>query len=246
MIIDVSKWQGEINWRLVATQVEGAIIRAYNGFEEDETFVRNINGCITCGIPVGIYYYSKAKSSAGLKKEVTAVHKIIGKYQDVISLGVFIDLEEKGTEAQAAASAKEFISLMTEKGYKKVGVYANESWYKTYLKGVDIPYKWVAKWTTKKTLPSIDSLYMHQYTSKGRVKGISGDVDISNFVTEVKPVTTPVTKPVAATKEDTNFVIAMQVIRGRWGNGAERKRKLTQAGYNYRKVQALVNTLVRK
>ncbi len=242
MIIDVSKWQGEINWRLVATQVEGAIVRAYNGFEEDETFVRNINGCITCGIPVGVYYYSKAKSSAQLKKEVTAVHKIISKYQDVISLGVFIDLEEKGTEDAAKSNATEFISLMTEKGYKKVGVYANESWYKTYLKGVDIPYKWVAKWTAKKTLPSIDSLYLHQYTSKGRVKGINGDVDISNFVTEVKPVT----KPVAVVKEDTNLKIAKEVIKGLWGNGAERKNRLTAAGYNYRKVQALVNTLVRK
>ncbi len=242
MIIDVSKWQGEINWRLVATQVEGAIVRAYNGVEEDETFVRNINGCITCGIPVGVYYYSKAKSSAQLKKEVTAVHKIISKYQDVISLGVFIDLEEKGTEDSAKANATEFISLMTEKGYKKVGVYANESWYKTYLKGVDIPYKWVAKWTAKKTLPSIDSLYLHQYTSKGRVKGINGDVDISNFVTEVKPVT----KPVAVVKEDINLKIAKEVIKGLWGNGAERKNRLTAAGYNYRKVQALVNTLVRK
>ena len=243
MIIDVSKWQGEINWRLVATQVEGAIVRAYNGTKEDETFVRNINGCLTCGIPVGVYYYSKAKTPGALKKELNAVDNIIRKYQDVITLGVFIDLEEKGTENQAGANAKEFISFMTEKGYKKVGVYANEGWYKTYLKGVDIPYKWVAKWTTKKTLPSIDSLYLHQYTSKGRVKGIDGDVDLSNLVTEVKPVTT---KPVAVVKEDINLKIAKEVIQGKWGNGAERKNRLTQAGYNYRKVQAIVNTLARK
>lgn len=242
MIVDVSKWQGEINWRLVATQVDGAIIRAYNGTKEDETFVRNINGCITCGVPVGVYYYSKAKSSAQLKKEVAAVDQIIRRYQDVIPLGVFIDLEEKGTENQAAASAKEFIAFMTEKGYKKVGVYANEGWYKTYLKDVDIPYKWVAKWTTKKTLPSIDSLYLHQYTSKGRVKGIDGDVDLSNLVTDVKPVT----KPVAVVKEDINLKIAKEVIKGKWGNGAERKNRLITAGYNYRKVQAIVNTLVRK
>lgn len=243
MIIDVSKWQGEINWRLVATQVEGAIIRAYNGTKEDETFVRNINGCITCGIPVGVYYYSKAKTPGALKKEVTAVDNIIRKYQDVITLGVFIDLEEKGTENQAAASAKEFISFMTEKGYKKVGVYANESWYKNYLKGVDIPYKWVAKWTSKKKLPSVDSLYLHQYTSTGRVKGITGDVDLSDLVaTPVKTVTTPV----AVVKEDINLKIAKEVIRGKWGNGAERKNRLTAAGYNYRKVQVIVNTLVRK
>lgn len=242
MIIDVSKWQGEINWRLVATQVEGAIIRAYNGYEEDETFVRNINGCITCGIPVGVYYYSKAKTLAALKKETTTFEKIIHKYKDAISLGVFIDLEEKGTEASAKANATEFISFMTGKGYEKVGVYANEGWYKTYLKGVDIPYKWVAKWTARKTLPSIDSLYLHQYTSKGTVKGIKGNVDLSNLVTAVKPVV----KPVAVVKEDINLKIAKEVIKGKWGNGAERKRRLTQAGYNYRKVQALVNTLVRK
>ena len=242
MIVDVSKWQGEINWRLVATQVDGAIIRAYNGTKEDETFVRNINGCLTCGIPVGVYYYSKAKSSAQLKKEVTAVDKIIRKYQDVITLGVFIDLEEKGTEDSAKSNATEFISFMTEKGYKKVGVYANEGWYKTYLKDVDIPYKWVAKWNSKKKLPSVNSLYLHQYTSTGRVKGITGDVDLSDLVTENKPVTTPV----AVVKEDINLTIAKEVIQGKWGNGAERKNRLTMAGYNYRKVQAIVNTLVRK
>lgn len=242
MIIDVSKWQGEINWRLVATQVEGAILRAYNGTKEDETFVRNINGCITCGIPVGVYYYSKSKSSAQLKKEVTAFDKIISKYKDTLSLGVFIDLEEKGTEAQASANATEFISFMTEKGYGKVGVYASESWYKTYLKGVDIPYKWVAKWTAKKTLPSVDGLYLHQYTSKGSVNGITGNVDMSNLVTDVKEVTTPVT----TAKEDINLTIAKEVLEGKWGNGAERKRRLTAAGYNYRKVQSIVNTLVRK
>ena len=242
MIVDVSKWQGEINWRLVATQVDGAIIRAYNGTKEDETFVRNINGCLTCGIPVGVYYYSKAKSSAQLKKEVTAVDKIIRKYQDVITLGVFIDLEEKGTEDSAKSNATEFISFMTEKGYKKVGVYANEGWYKTYLKDVDIPSKWVAKWNSKKKLPSVNSLYLHQYTSTGRVKGITGDVDLSDLVTENKPVTTPV----AVVKEDINLTIAKEVIQGKWGNGAERKNRLTMAGYNYRKVQAIVNTLVRK
>lgn len=228
MIIDVSHWQGDIDWNSV--KVDGAIIKACNGKKGvDEKLVRNINGAYTNHIPFGFYLYSKAKSEKDAIEETNHFIQTISKYKEIISLPCYIDLEEKGTEKASAKVAETFIKIMKENGYE-CGVYASESWYKIYLKNVDIPHKWVAKWSTK--CPTVSDTEIWQYSDKGTVTGIKGYVDLNKNVISVTTVTT------------TDEQIAQEVIAGKWGNGKERKDRLTSAGYNFRKIQRIVNKLI--
>ena len=229
MIIDVSHWQGDIDWNNV--KVDGAIIKACNGKKGvDEKLVRNVNGCFSNHIPFGFYLYSKAKSEKDATEETNHFIQTISKYKEIISLPVYIDLEEKGTEKASAKVAETFIKIMKENGYD-CGVYACESWYKAYLKDVkDIPHKWVAKISSKS--PSISGVELWQYSDKGTITGIKGNVDLNKNLTIVTTVT------------NSDEIIAQEVIAGKWGNGSERKRRLTQAGYNYRKIQRIVNKLI--
>lgn len=229
MIIDVSHWQGDIDWNKV--KVDGVIIKACNGKKGvDEKFIRNVNGCYSNGIPLGFYLYSTAKTEKDAEIETNHFIQTISKYKEIISLPCYIDVEEKGTEKASAKVVKKFIEIMTANGYN-CGVYASDSWYKSYLKGVDIPHKWVARYNT---IPPVTKCELWQFTDKGSVVGIKGNVDCSKDVTIVTTV-----KP-------TDEQVAQEVIAGKWGNGRERRDRLTKAGYNFRKIQTIVNKLVLK
>lgn len=229
MIIDVSHWQGDIDWNKV--KVDGVIIKACNGKKGvDAKLIRNINGCYSNGIPFGFYLYSTAKSAKDAEIETNHLIQTISKYKEIISLPVYIDLEEKGTEKASAEVAKKFIEIMKKAGYE-CGVYASDSWYGSYLRGVDIPHRWVARYNTK---PPVNPAELWQYTSSGTVAGIKGHVDCSKDVTIVTTI-----KP-------TDEQVAQEVLAGKWGNGTERRNRLTEAGYNFRKIQTIVNRLVLK
>jgi LysM repeat protein len=80
---------------------------------------------------------------------------------------------------------------------------------------------------------------MWQYTNDGTFKGAAGRFDMNYLYTEVKSETKPV-----QTKKKTNNEIAREVTEGLWGNGQDRKDRLTKAGYDYETVQALVNQMI--
>lgn len=115
------------------------------------------------------------------------------------------------------------------------GVYANLNWFRNYIdvnslisKNIEI---WLAQWTNN---PTKDFNYnFWQYTSNGFIDGINGKVDmnLSTYKTNEKP----------ADVKKTNEEIAEEVIKGLWGNGEERKTRLTNAGYNYKEIQDIVN-----
>ena len=110
-----------------------------------------------------------------------------------------------------------------------------------------LPYKvWVAQYNTSVTYKG--SYIMWQYTSTGKVNGISGVVDKSHSyyaLGNAKPMT-PTTTTTTTTKPALKSidVIAKEVINGQWGSGDERKKKLTAAGYNYDAVQKKVNEII--
>jgi len=192
-IIDVSKHQGVIDWETVKDHVDGVIIRCGYGrdmtSQDDEYFVRNVEACIKYGIPFGVYIYSYAKTIEAAKSEAAHVLRLLAPYKDKISFPVFYDLEEAGTENGAVERAIVFGDIIEAAGYW-CGIYANEWWWSTFLKDkLERFTKWVAKYSGKPT--KIHGTYdMWQYSSKGSVPGIRGNVDMNicyrDFPAEIK------------------------------------------------------------
>lgn len=245
MVIDVSNFQGNINWEAVkAAGVEGAIIRCGWGqdiaSQNDPKFKRNVEECIRLGIPFGVYLYSYAKTTSQAKGEAEHTMRLCEPYKDRMTYPVFYDLEQAGTEAGAVDRARVWCDLLQKNGYK-VGIYANLNWWRNYLKGLNEYPKWVACYGSTK--PNVSGMVAWQYTSKGRVNGISGNVDCSqNYGLAVGAAP----QPAPVTPKKTNEEIAAEVWAGKWGNGVDRVSRLTAAGYDAKAIQKLVDKGVGK
>ena len=247
MIIDISNYQGNVDFAKVKNEVEGVIIRCGWGSDykkqDDPKFNEYVKGCIENNIPFGIYLYSYAKTIAQAQSEAKHVMRLCDPIKDKLSFPVFYDLEQKGTESGAVERARVWADILTHYGYK-VGIYANSNWWKNYLKGLDEFPKWVANYGINDgkphTKPSNNNMIMWQYTSRGKIAGIKGNVDCNIYYGEIKPIEKP------AEKKKTNEEIAKEVLAGKWGNGAERRNRLTKAGYDYGTIQNLVNAMVKK
>ena len=241
-LIDVSDHQGKIDWSVVREYIDGAIIRCGVGqdipSQHDEYFVENVEACIKYGIPFGVYIYSYAKDVEMAKGEAAHVLHLLEPYKDKLSFPVYYDLEEKGTEHNAVERAIAFGNIIEDAGYW-CGIYANQYWWRTYLKDkLERFTKWVAKYSSQKPSGIAGSYDIWQYSSKGRVAGINGNVDMNicyrDFPSEIKGKGTSVVKK-------SNEEIADEVISGLWSVGVERKKRLTSLGYDYSAIQSIVN-----
>lgn len=214
MVIDVSIHNGAIDWSKVKSSgVDGAIIRVGYGRDmakqDDARFKANIEGALAQGLRVGVYIYSYAKTEDSARSEANHVLRLIAPYKEKLTLPVYYDLEENGTENGAKERAIIFGDII-EKAGLWCGIYASLSWWTTYLKGLDRFTKWVAAWGSNNgsipsNKPNIQGLDLWQYTSKGKVNGIGGYVDCNELLNPniggyIKPNTTP--KPQAPIKED--------------------------------------------
>lgn len=181
--IDVSKWQGNIDWnRVKASGVDFAILRAGYGSvpsQKDVTFEDNYQNAKAAGVPVGAYHYSYAKDIAGAKREAqTFLEWIKGKQ---FEYPVVFDIEESATynlgRNTVSEIIKTFCSIVEAAGYY-VSVYTNKNWL-DHVVSDEVKSKydtWLAQWTST---PSYVGPYgMWQYTSSGTVDGISGRVDM--------------------------------------------------------------------
>lgn len=247
-VIDVSVHQGKIDWSVVKDHVDGVIIRCGYGSDirsqDDKRFIENVEACIKYGIPFGVYIYSYAKSIASAKSEALHVLRLLAPYKDKLSFPVYLDLEEHGTSKGAVERALVFGDLIEEEGYW-CGIYANQSWWRTYLKdSLDRFTKWVAKYDAEKPTGISGTYDIWQYSSKGSVPGINGPVDMNicyrDFPAEIKG-TAKAPAPVKKSNEE----LAEEVMQGLWGVGVERKHRLTDAGYDYDAIQAIVNDMLK-
>ena len=245
-IIDVSVHQGKIDWATVKKHVDGVIIRCGYGSDyiaqDDKRFRENVDGCIKHNIQFGVYLYSYAKNENMARSEAKHVLRLLEPYKGKLSYPVYLDLEEKGTESGAAERAIIFGEIIEKAGYW-CGIYANDYWWRTLLKGkLDRFTKWVAHYSRKPS-KSIGKYDIWQYSSTGVIPGINEEVDMNicyrNFPKEIRGDFSE-TKPKKSVLE-----IAKEVIDGLWGNGAERKEKLNAAGYDVKEVQNKVNELLK-
>lgn len=243
-IIDVSSHQRNIDWEKVKPYIDGAILRCGYGsnFEsqDDGYFKRNADECTRLGIPFGVYLYSYARNNEQAKSEAEHVLRVIKGYK--LSYPVYLDLEEDGTQSGAVERAIIFGDIIEKAGYW-CGIYANLNWWRNYLKdGLERFTKWVAQYNEVCTFEGTN-LDIWQYSSKGKIEGIYGNVDMNkcyrDFPAEILNGNKPVeAKPVEKKSID---VLVQEVLADKWGKGDERKKRLTEAGYDYEVVQAAVN-----
>ena len=197
-VIDVSEWQGDIDWaKAKADGVEGVIIRlGYGeGNNADKKAQRNISECKRLGIPFGIYWYSYADTPSIAKEEgadVVAKLKQFGVNPSDLAYPVYYDLEKwtwKGHQPPTDPNVyndivNNWYSVLQSGGYKNLSVYSYTSYLQGPLKHADIYAKttWVAQYGARMGFDSFPTNSRGwQYTSSGKVDGISGNVDMNAF-----------------------------------------------------------------
>jgi len=191
MGIDVSTWQGDIDWaRVKAAGVQFAFLRAgLRGYEsgtvfEDDTVRYNLREANANGIPVGIYFYTQAATPEEGREEARMVLDLIRGYE--VTWPIVFDVELEGSEtsrtrnltpAQRTDIAIAFCETIEQAGYRPM-IYGNMRMLCGELEtGRLAAYDmWLAQYFNRPRCPYRYGIW--QYTSTGRIDGISGDVDI--------------------------------------------------------------------
>ncbi|MCM1215873.1 MAG: Ig-like domain-containing protein [Lachnospiraceae bacterium] len=189
MGIDVSKWNGNIDWAAVSNSgVSYVIIRCgYRGSTqgkliEDPKFLANIQGATAAGLKVGVYFFTQAVNEVEAVEEASMVLEQIRGYK--ISYPVFLDVEPSGGRADSIDTAtrtavcKAFCETIQRGGYT-AGIYANKTWLTSKINASELSaYKiWLAQYAAAPTYTGRYDLW--QYRSTGSVNGISGNVDMN-------------------------------------------------------------------
>ena len=193
--IDVSEHQGRIDWNAVkASGIDFAILRVGFGAPSwggrvDYQFNRNISECERLGIPYGVYIYSYAFDNQQAADEASMVIDCLSGRNP--RLPVYYDLEDKtiiadGRQSGIASRAQIFCNKISSAGYKP-GIYANLNWFNNIL--TDPVFKsgswdhWIAQYNSQCHYTGSYSFW--QYTSRGKVSGISGNVDMNYAYVDV-------------------------------------------------------------
>ncbi len=188
--IDVSKWNGSIDWNAVKNSgVSYVIIRCgYRGSStgaliEDPKFASNIKGAKAAGLKVGVYFFSQAVNEAEAVEEASMALNLVSGYG--LEYPVFLDVEASNGRGDAIDAAtrtavcRAFCATIQNSGYK-AGIYANKTWLTSKINAGSLTdYKiWLAQYASA---PSYTTTRydMWQYTSKGNISGISGSVDMN-------------------------------------------------------------------
>lgn len=187
--IDVSSWQGKPDWPKVSNSgVKFAILRIHQKSGVDTSFEHNYKGCKSNGILIGGYKYSYALTSAQAIEEAENVISVLGGRG--LDFPVFYDLEwsqQRNLGKQAIENiAVAFLTRIKKAGYK-VGIYCNLDWYNNVLSDVLKQYDcWIARYPAndngsvqERLRPNVGVGW--QYSSKGKVPGINGNVDMDVF-----------------------------------------------------------------
>lgn len=186
--IDVSHHQGEIDWEAVKGDgIDFAIIRCGYGqdiaSQNDKYWKANADGCTKYGIPFGTYLYSYATTPERAIGEAKHVLRLVKGYN--LQYPIYLDIEDSSqsglTAKQLAAIAKAFVETIEEAGYE-AGIYAGYNWHVGYLTEPDFDNwdRWVARYNS---YCGYNRDYnMWQYSSKGTVAGINGNVDMDYLV----------------------------------------------------------------
>lgn len=246
-VADFSEHNGEIDWDKVSESIDAAIIRAgYRGYGKsgsltcDKRFHKNATGANKAGVPVGVYWLSQAVSEEEAVSEAKYLIKLIRKYK--IDYPVYLDSEYCSPSASGRGDdigrerrtkyALRFLEEVAKAGYT-AGLYCSENWFTDEIDGDFVRAAGYTVWCARLAgKPRIGEYDAWQYTWTARISGCVGNVDMSEFYRDFAKKTTD--------------ELAREVIAGKWGNGAERLKRLSEAGYDYTAVQNRVNEMMCK
>lgn len=251
--IDISQWQGIITseqWKDIREKCSFVIIRAgYRGYGNgalklDERLTHNLGACERYGIPYGFYFFTQAINAAEAREEA----ELIARTVDITKAkyGVWCDTEDSANgqgradnisrEARTEAVSA-FCDAVNEKGGTG-GIYAGYYWLKDKLNsGALEKYPIWCPCYLNKCLYTGKNLVLWQYCSDNSLKinGFGNSLDCDLLVRDFALSKLP---------EKSIDELAKEVIAGKWGNGLERKNRLTAAGYDYNAVQSRVNEML--
>lgn len=252
--VDVSHYQGKIDWKQVADSGKKfAIMKCQyetQSHRVDETFEYNYAEAGKHGLSRGVYIYIARASMADPEKDARALlEHLKGR---TLEYGIWLDLEDKSLREKGKAYIRNlayfYADIFMKAGYY-VGIYCNRDWYINVIHNDlkdDFAF-WIARYPSRDSgqYNEFSSLkpdkygVAWQYSSKGVVPGIPAKVDLDVDFDGIIVLT-------GARK--TNEQIAKEVLEGKWGTKnttPTRKELLTRAGYNYDDIQKIVNSLIK-
>lgn len=198
-IIDMAHYQTVTSWSKIANNVDAVILKATQGHAlssksymfPDKAFHKYAKAAIAHGIPLGVYHFFTGSTEADAVKEADYFCEVIAPYRDKIMLAV-CDAENYDNKWLLGLSRKQltdninaFCARVKAKGYPTAH-YTNVDHINSYINAKDISYPcWCASYGTRK--PTAPNLIAWQYTSEGRVPGISTNVDVNHgYFSEVE------------------------------------------------------------
>lgn len=255
---DISAWQGDIDIKTLANQVDFFIFRSHAGISKDKKVDRNVELAIESGKPYGLYIYSYALNTERAKQEAQNVIALANSYP-VKPNFLVIDMEDadgyKRRNGMPSNQTLRDICTVECRTFEEAGyyamVYASSSWFKNQLAGLTAFDKWVAHWPVSggkqkgnATSPggeNANNCGIWQFTSEGTLNGYNGRLDMNygykDFIvksTKVNP--TPAQPSTELTGSTLDLVVG--VMEGKYGDGDIRKSKL---GSRYNEVQDFIN-----
>lgn len=249
--IDISYFQGNIDFKKVkADGIEFIIPRCgYGKSNKDSKFSEYVAGALAAGIEIpAIYHFSYALNEENAREEARQAVKFAQEAGLPKETIIFFDLEYDSVDyakkyavnldkARCIAHTNAFCQEVQNHGYR-TGIYANHDYLNRMYDDVTIKKYifWYANWNGGKT-PSVKCAF-HQWSEKGRVNGINGNVDMDYYYGGADA---PAKEPMTAEEIDK---VAKEVLDGKYGNGGTRKSKITAAGYDYNAVQKRVNEIL--
>ena len=189
--IDVSKWNGDIDWKSVKNSgIDYVIIRAgYGTSTVDPLFKSHIEGAKDAGLKIGVYWFSYATSPEKALIEAQKCLETISPYKNSITYPVFFDFEYDSvkyaqnngvtiTKDIATNMANNFMNTVKSYGYD-TGLYTNKDFSSTYYTDdiINSSTLWIAQYSDTNTFGRPHSMW--QYSEKGSVPGINGAVDLN-------------------------------------------------------------------
>ena len=249
--IDVSGWQGNIDFKKVkASGVEFVIVKAGYSTSTVDTWEINFANAKNNGLKVGAYWYSYATTiEQGVEEAKAFIKALKGKQLD---FPVYLDLEEASQFSKGKAFCTQLVEAFCgelEKAGYYAGVYASTCPFTSFVdeKVREKRPAWIADYRG-------DCYYMGTYGiwqyDAAYVEGVQyscdrdlGYVDYSEYI-RANGLNGFTKEIVPSDAKKTVDELAWEVINGHWGNGRERKDKLTAAGYSYDDVQKRVNEIL--
>lgn len=214
--IDVSTYQGDINWAKVkADGIDFAFIKATQGRSvsnaslrnfEDSKFAQNIVNANRWGIRIGVYHYLTAWNVTEAMREAEYFLSVIAPYRSIIDLWAAVDVEDSRSPKDKTLMAQivnTFCSRVEAEGYRPM-VYTNPDWLTNKLGNVSHWDLWLALWRNKANVPTADkypNLRVWQWGTEA-VDGIAGKPDANYMICDIEVEEPPKSETVVTAKKD--------------------------------------------